>query len=432
MGLTRALAGLAAGAPVLVFPVVGEGSRARVGRMRLDDSIEVVDSPRAATVLLVAGRLPRGLWEPAVAVHDQLAPPRATLRWGTDGDPFPDAVEVSVSDDPGPALRRLAREAVQRAGGEPAMHPDVDPNPWRGVGPFGQGGSGMTGGTPYGRPMTDRAPDRDGLQLDQLPVRVGPFFPAFPPGLALDVKLQGDVVQEATVVANPFTASPGDPASDLFEHALGAPVPIGELELARARHHIVWLADALGVAGLAALGRRARLLADHLTPASGPALRRLRRLVGASQVLRWSLPDGGDPGGDLGPLSRAAGRTDDARQHDPAYRALGFEPVVQHGGGLAGRWRQRLDEAAQSLLMAAQAGATSSTVTGEVESPRGRLSSTEPSPSARLLDLVPGLVAGLEWGDAVATVVSLDVDLEEAARHPAPHAVARHGDRRQG
>ena len=33
----------------------------------------------------------------------------------------------------------------------------------------------MTEGTPYGRPMAMTGDDRDGLTLDQLRLRVGPF-----------------------------------------------------------------------------------------------------------------------------------------------------------------------------------------------------------------------------------------------------------------
>lgn len=51
------------------------------------------------------------------------------------------------------------------------------------------------GGHPYGRPLAGRAPGRDGLEFDQLPLRVGPFFPHFPPGLVLHVELQGDAIQ---------------------------------------------------------------------------------------------------------------------------------------------------------------------------------------------------------------------------------------------
>jgi hypothetical protein len=287
--------------------------------------------------------------------------------------------------------------------------------------------------------MTDRAPDRDGLQLDQLPLPVGPFLPGLPPGLALDVKLQGDVIQDVAVGANPFVADPGeetaDPGDDVFERALLAPVPIADLELARARHHLHWLADALQVQGLPALGRRSRRLAHRLTPDSGPALDRLCRLVAGSQVLRWSLPcDRGDAFSEedgFGPLSRAAGRRDDARLGDPAYRALGFDPVVHERGDVASRWRQRLAEARQAVALARAARTSTTSATEVVEGPRGPISGDQPSPSARLLTLLPALLTGLEWGDAIAVIVSLDLDLEAAARRPLVDEPASTADRDQ-
>ena len=81
-----------------------------------------------------------------------------------------------------PAERLRDDSGRRRLASSPDALPDLDPAPWRGVGPFGQGGTGMTGGVPYGRPLAGRADDRDGLKLDQLLVRVGPFLPPFPPG----------------------------------------------------------------------------------------------------------------------------------------------------------------------------------------------------------------------------------------------------------
>lgn len=404
MGLRAPLAHLADGAPVPVFPVVGQGGRDQVRRLGLSEALTLVATPRAASVLLVAGPLPPALERPARVVHAQLAPPRRTLCWGGGTRTFPGAVEVAASEDPVPALRELANRAACLDTGETPVRP---------------------GGDAPERPMADVAPDRDGLALDRLPVRFGPLLPVLPPGLALDVLLQGDVVQEAAVGPNPFTAEAnGERGDDPFERALAGPVPIAEVELARARHHLLWLGDALRVQGLAALGRRSLRLACQLTSGSRPALARLRRLVSASQVMRWSLPTdplserlGAEPG--LGPVSRATGRPNDARSDDHAYRAMGFEPVVGDGRqGVASLWRQRLTEADQALALAGQAGSAHTALTDVVEGPRGPLGPGGPSPSARLLDLLPGLLAGQEWGDAVATVVGLDLDLEEAAQYP--------------
>jgi hypothetical protein len=49
-----------------------------------------------------------------------------------------------------------------------------------------------------------------------------------------------------------------------------------------------------------------------------------------------------------------------------------------------------------------------------VEAPNGTLGFGH-SPTRRLLGLLPEVLAGMEWGEAVATIVSLDLDLGEAA-----------------
>jgi Respiratory-chain NADH dehydrogenase, 49 Kd subunit len=112
-------------------------------------------------------------------------------------------------------------------------------------------------------------------------------------------------------------------------------------------------------------------------------------------------------------VARAAGLAEDVRLDDPAYRELGFEPIIGQEADAATRMRVRIAEAAQSFDLAARAGDRRTTLRGRVESPRGRL---EPGsgPSARLLPLVPGALRETDWGDAVTTLVSLDIDLEEA------------------
>jgi hypothetical protein len=421
--------------------------------LRLRPDLTVVDTPRSATVLLVAGRLPEAMHEPARRAHDAMAHPRATVCWmRPSGDgaplPFPNAAVAPAEPDGLPAdiatvarlLARTQAELLARARpSEPPLLADVDPVPWRGVGPYGHGGAGMTGGVPYGRPLAGRAPDRDGLELDQLPVRVGPFFTPFPPGLVLDVRLQGDIVQDAIVPGNAFvTSGEGSTgvraANDLFHAALSKPVRIADLERARARHHLRWLAEALRVHGLEALGLRTLALATTLAEALPPGdVTALGRLLERTRGLGWATADVGviDPGllrgRGLGPVARAAGLAEDARLDDPAYIDLGFAPRVQsRDGGHAeqgasdarARWRQRLGEATQSVELAARAGDRRTGGDGRpVEGVRGRLltGATRDSPSAMLLTLVPDLLRGLEWGDAVTTVVSLDIGVREAA-----------------
>ena len=203
-GLLRSLA---ARAPVAVFAAVGVEAQARVDDLMLQPGLMRVASPRHAQLLLVAGPV-RGADHAALrTVHDQIPAPRATVWWGSDavGDRAPTA-SVEFDDDPAPELHRL-HEALLRQSlqSEPDWLPDTPPAPWRGVGPHGQGGKGMMGGKPYGRPMAMTDDDlRDGLALDAFRMHIGPYLQLWPAGLVLDLVLQGDVIQSARVVRPPL------------------------------------------------------------------------------------------------------------------------------------------------------------------------------------------------------------------------------------
>lgn len=204
---------LAAGAPPSVFVALGAGAAERVDELFLARGVVRVVSPRHANLLLVAGE-PRGDDLPSLlTVHDQMLPPRATLFWGaTPLDELASAATIAVGDEALPQLLRLHQQL--RSGehpGEPDLLPDEPPAPWRGVGDHGQGGKGMMGGTPYGRPMPMTGDDtRDGLALDEVTLQLGPYLHPWPAGLVLEWVLQGDVVQRARVVRPPLL--PGDAA----------------------------------------------------------------------------------------------------------------------------------------------------------------------------------------------------------------------------
>ncbi|MGH7556644.1 MAG: hypothetical protein ACREMD_02445 [Gemmatimonadota bacterium] len=427
-----ALARLAARAPARVYPVVGGGARLAVESLRLLDTVELVDSPRSADILLVAGVLPPALLKPAIRIHDQIAPPRATVLWrppaiARDAGPpwrlFPTAVEVAGEEDLGAAIAKARGDFLSgRRSSEPPIQPDHPPARWRGIGPYGHGGKGMTGGRPYGRPLPQRGDARDGLTLDRLSIRMGPFFPPSPPGLALDIVLQGDVLQEVAIAPNPFAPGAAGPLGTRTPPksvpAGDAPPTIREIELDRARSHLRWLAHALRIQGLAALGRRALGLAAMLQPGDPRPILRLRDLLERTRALGWATrgvatigAETADPG--WGPIARAAGIDADARADDPAYEALGFAPVVHREGDARARWRQRLAEAIQAVELAGRAGDRPPRL-AVIEGPRGPYGPGAPEvppPSAAL----PDLLTGLEWGDAVTAIVSLDLDLEEEA-----------------
>ena len=417
MGLRSRIAGLAASGPVPVFAVAGSGMRSAVQDLRLDPGVCVVDTPRAAAILLIAGPTTDADADALARLHDALPHPRATVAWQRDdGDPLP-------------VLRTTFRDLLLgHRGSEPALLPDIDAVAWRDVGPYGQGGTGMTGGTPYGRPMAELGIDRDGLRLDILPVTLGPFFPRLPAGLVLEMKLAGDVVTDVEVVASLQSVPSRVGSASPFVRALSGPVPIAELELARARDHLRWLSDALIAQGMPALGRRALRLAHEVKGGDGDRVRAFAGQVRRSGVYRWSLPRGGGLSADrlsglgLGPVARAAGLSEDVRLDDEGYRALGFAPYVTDADGPSGWWQVRLEEAARSLDLAGRAGVRSTTIVGRVESPRGRLAPGD-SPTQRALALIPDLLIGLEWGDSIATLVGLDLDLDEAAAVAPPRTL---------
>ncbi len=421
---------LAAMAPVRVFAISGSESaeiETLIADLELEQEIVLTDSPRSANVLLAMGEFPGSMQESARRIHDQLCGPRRTLwlRQNVSAPSeaiFPKAIREDTHCDLALLLRKIHRDLL--TGVEPSEEPilpDEEPALWRGVGPYGQGGTGMTGGVPYGRPMPETAPDRDGLALDQLSVRVGPFFRPFPSGLTLALKLQGDVIQEAAVAENPFDAKKLNPdfeSGDPFIRALSEPVPVVEMEMARARHHLHWLCNALQVHGLGALGLRTRAIARSLSPGMIAPIAQLRKILRYSRSV--SLVGAGvgviqpdkirDRG--LGPVARAAGLREDLRMTDPAYQELGFEPVVHAENDVRSRLWQRLDEAMQSVTLAARSGNATSGGGGRVEGPRGVIT-LDGNSLPLLLGLLPDLLYGLEWGDAVATVVSLDLDLRD-------------------
>ncbi len=138
-------------------------------------------------------------------------------------------------------------------------------------------------------------------------------------------------------------------------------------------------------------------------------------------------------------MARAGGAAEDARVDDPAYRALGFAPVVREDDALA-RLQVRLAELDRSLdlIRAAGAGprphphrrgaARPGAGMATVETPRGAATlhltldggtvceMHLDTPSAAHADLIPAVAEGRELADALVGIASLDLSPWELDR----------------
>lgn len=403
---------LAARGPVPLYPAIGAHAAAPVQDLALDPRLQLVNSPHHARVLLVAGPISPAFSSALRRLHDQVPAPMATLWWRS--TPPAELTGQAIVVDEQRHIAAAAGQAYQallhsEPACEPYPCPDEPPAPRQGLGAHRQRGEWMMGGTPYGRSTAITTNDlRDGLQIDPLAFTLGPFWLGLPPGLRAGVTLHGDVVDQFEVTHPPYPI--GLPA--IFFHALEQPVPIAELELARARYHLRQLSRALWLNGLEAQSLAVLQRLHSLRPGqSVTGLRnRLRRTgffisAGAYRGL-LSKEQARSLGG---PAARAAGIADDARQQDRNYQRLSFKLICNHGGNCHARWHQWFDEIEQSLDLAARAQEKKMFTrnTGIVETPRGTLQrNTAPDDAGSLLE---ELLPGLEWSEAMATIASLDL-----------------------
>mgnify|MGYP000135525023 FL=1 len=139
------LRNLASRRSVPVFPVLGVQGDKALRHLTLSPDIELVDSPRHASVLLVAGEIPADRFEPLRRVHDQLPYPFTTLWFRC--EPWPHLENVTRIDDldvlPAALVTAYHELMEGRRESSPRILLDKPPNPWEGAGDFGQGGEGM-------------------------------------------------------------------------------------------------------------------------------------------------------------------------------------------------------------------------------------------------------------------------------------------------
>ena len=334
-------------------------------------------SPAAADVLLVCGRL-GDAWRPVVdRLWSQLPGPAARIEVA-DPDRAPLVLDAAARTlQAGGSFPDRAGDAGMEHGdmGHGDMdHGDMDHGDMdhggmdhggMDHGGMDHGGMEMDMPMPGGIPLAGGAEDRDGLEMDELTVPLGPVLPAWPAGLVLRCTVHGDVIAQARVDTVPGPVAAGGQAH-----------PDGRTRLALECDGVARLLTVAGARAAAAGFRRVRddLLDGAPVADCGTAVESLLGRVRRSRLLRWSI--------------RGIGGLDAAR-------------VAEHGlpDALGGDVHDR--------LLARIAGL------------RDRLARGGPAPgladgsadAQAVLDLLPSLVIGLDLGAARLVVASLDPDV---------------------
>lgn len=286
MGLTHRFATLAVGTThVLVVEAPG-GWRTRVA---VEHEVarrgwQLAMSAADADALVVAGRPGPQLPARVETVWDQLPGPRSRgIAAGNDSGAVVavlDAVEAELLD----TVEQI-RDARGRDGFDPKNMPAPDSDD-----DDADNDDMDKGMAPSGIPLAESGQDRDGLEMDELHVSLGPILPFWPAGLVLRTTLQGDVVV----------------AADARVLDVGHESPVDLHAHERAALCCDQLAALLGLAGwadgrAAAVRVRDVLIADRGTESATRLLDGLHRSVSRRRLLRWSLrgignlPSGDDP-----------------------------------------------------------------------------------------------------------------------------------------
>jgi len=291
--------------------------------------------------------------------------------------------------------------------------------------------------------------------MEPLEFALAPLGNPLPAGLAVQVTLDGDVVAEANVGAGLAAAAssgiaptvPDPLAAAAWAAALARARPAGppmraSVELERALSHLAWLRSFARVLGwralvepcttaiAAVLAAREQLARER--SAALAALARAREAIAAPSQLclrsRWLrlraagrgivTDDDARAEGLTGPVARASGIEEDARLGDPAYERLGFAPVVRRDGDALARALVRVEEAVQSLeLAAALRDEETEPLPAVVEGPRGPLQARRDDDGWK--PAAPGgaearaaaarAMTGLEWAAALLVLSSFDL-----------------------
>ncbi|WP_156810877.1 hypothetical protein [Arthrobacter sp. FB24] len=243
-------------------------------------------SPADADILCLCGEPAADLAGVLDRIWDELPSPRArtTVVAAADIDGALTACARELADPERQASQAGARnnDAGSPDSGDHGQMDDGDMD----HGSMDHGGMDMP--MPDGIALAGQGSDRDGLDLDELQVPLGPVLPAWPAGLVLRCTLQGDVVMSAQ--AEWLSTGPGAEATVADSRA----VVVHQTDLAS---RLLRLAGSTDAAGRMERIRNQALASGSAAASHGPLTAELSRLK-RSFLLRRSLRGVGRVGTD--------------------------------------------------------------------------------------------------------------------------------------
>jgi hypothetical protein len=281
--------------------LVVEGADGFVVRVAVERAVlargwRLAESPASADALLLAGRVVGELGAAVERVWDAMPGPRArhevvdvagvrtvldevVSRLVDQGAQAEDAAGRAAPDPaPGDGEDHEDHEGTDHGGMDHEDHAGMDHRGGTAGGGHGHMGHGDGDMAPDGIPLAGGSEeDRDGLEMDAVPVRLGPVLPYWPAGLVLDATLHGDLVVAAAarLVDGPAGTPDGEPPG---------------VRAARRCDEVVAVGALAGWEQGAALARSARdALLDHQGDDARGTLLDLRHRAERSRLLRWSL-----------------------------------------------------------------------------------------------------------------------------------------------
>lgn len=217
MGLIEFLSDVAGSRAHVLIAEAPEAFRERVALERALDRRGwcTASSVADADVLVVVGEPGEALAAVVEHVWSQLSEPRARFHLTDEADV--DALLIGAEEQLRTTPRRIAEPGL-RHGFTPSRD-DRSEEPGDHQGHDMAGGHDHGSMMPDGIPLAEGAEDRDGLEMDELHLPLGPVLAHWPAGLVLRVTLHGDVVVDADVQQLPGRAGTTPAADDLTTHA---------------------------------------------------------------------------------------------------------------------------------------------------------------------------------------------------------------------